>query len=122
MAALPALWVFLLSVVEAARRYAQARRQALERPPTPVERLRGLPETSEERLAALDAVLRQALYERVGTPVSELDRVQAVTLLPEPLARQTLECSRALDRARFAAGETVDEDAVIAVIQALVSR
>lgn len=111
--ALPAFAVLGLAVIERVKRDLERRRAANDRPPTVAERLADLPEDRLERLAALDAVMRQALAEKVGVPLVDLDRDRALTGLPADLAERLRVTWRALDRARFASGPSDGlEDAV----------
>ena len=103
-AALPALWVLFLAVVERLRERARVRREALDRPPTAAERLRHLPDDRPGRLAALDAVVRQALADHGGIEVRQLDRDASIAALPVELASRLRAAVQVLDRARFAGG------------------
>lgn len=120
--ALPAFTVLGLAAAERLRAIAARRRVAAERPPTVAERLAGLPEDRLGRLAALDGVLRQALAERSGVPLAQLDRDAAVAALPPPLDDRVRALWRSLDRARFAAGPSEGVEEAVRVLVAELAR
>jgi hypothetical protein len=83
-------------------------------------RLANPPRDPVEQLAVCDLALREVLADRVGVPVPALDRDQALSTLPRPVARDVRQAFTGLDRARFAGGP-VPPDAVIRVKQAIES-
>jgi len=88
----------------ALRRRWKERAVAEEGPPGPFSYLRGLSEDPEERLAAFDGALRQALANREGVVVGALDRTAAIAALPDDVAEEVTALTQRLDRARYGGG------------------
>jgi hypothetical protein len=85
------------------------RREVSAAPPTPVERLRLLPEEAVDQLDLLDDVLRQSMGKRLGLPANQLEWREVVGQLPETLQERVATVCNALERARFA-GEAPGPD------------
>jgi hypothetical protein len=102
------------------RSLATRRARRAPRPLTPTERLRALPEDPDDRLAELDAALRQAVARALDLDVATLDRARDLERLPDALADEVRRLTRRLDRARFGGGDRTDlvqpvRDAVVAL-------
>jgi hypothetical protein len=86
-------------------------------------RLAALPEARAERLAALEAIFREAAGLALGVPPSAVDAARLREGLPEPLSEQAAALYRALEGARYAGMPPGDlESELRALVDQLLGR
>lgn len=99
----PGMLLLLVDGGAAAARWAGDRFGGSDEGPTGLQRLRDLPTEPEEKLRVLDLALREALAERVNSPVGSLDRDAALATLER--ADTVRHAFQLLDAVRFAGAE-----------------
>lgn len=80
-----------------------------DREPTPLERLRGIPSSGPERVAALEALTREAVSRASGLPIAA-PRREVLAAIPEDAREEVGELLKRFDRIRFAGTEAAPAD------------